>query len=300
MKSYKNIVFQNNFHNGDLHYSREFVKYFIKHTNAENYYYIHHNSPRLMMDIPEFTAHGSAVPESLKPWETLDLQAHTQEIGDTLYINTWVGRHNLMYHSRYNSCTIEANYEAFKDTCSELGLSRDVGPIENFIPEYDYTPFSTENIDNFFNTRHTDKMKVLICNGECRSGQASNFDMSPAIGRLCTEYPNVLFLIANESHTLDYSHPNISYTSDIIKLQFGDLVENSYLSRFCDIIVGRASGAFCFACTKEIWNSNKTIISFSQNEKEGMWAENSTGLWSDTRDSNQAFNIISQEINKRL
>ena len=299
MKSYNRVVLYNSHHNGDIHYSREFARYFIKNIPANEYYFIHQNSPRLVMDIPEIKSHGPEAPvEVTQKWTSLSQETHFQEIDGTLYINLWVGRNHRIYLQNYNDCTINANYAACQDACEQLGLSRDIGPLESFIPEYDYSPFNTEHIDNFINSKQN-KLKVLISNGECLSGQADNFDMSPAINKLCLEYPDVIFLATNESHTLEHGYPNLYYTSDIINIQFGDLVENSYLSTHCDIIVGRASGAFCFACTKANWISDKPVICFSHRKEEGMWAENSTGIWTNFQNSDNLFNVIAEQLNKR-
>lgn len=300
MKSYNNIVFYNGHHNGDVHYSREFAKYIIRNTSVDNYYYIHRMSPRLLVDIPEITAHGLDVPVNItRKWTSLNQELLTQQIDDILFINLWVGRNYRTYLSNHGECTIEANYAGCKDTCETLGISKNIGPISNFIPSYNYEPFHTDDIDTFMDG-NVDKIKVLISNGEFLSGQAKNFEMASIINKLCKEYPNVIFFASNGEDGIDTTLPNFYYTSDVIKLNCSDLVENSYLSTYCDLIVGRASGAYCFACTKENWESDKTVICFSKRESEGMWAENSTGIWSDTADTDEAFNIIIKELNKRI
>jgi hypothetical protein len=62
---------------------------------------------------------------------------------------------------------------------------------------------------------------------------------------------------------------NVVFTNDIIKSNECDLNEISYLSTFCDIIVGRNSGPFCFASTKNnLKDPNKTFYAFGNKETD--------------------------------
>ena len=49
----ENLVFYNHWQNGDIHVSREFVKFFTESIDAKNYYYLHHKSEELLKDIPK-------------------------------------------------------------------------------------------------------------------------------------------------------------------------------------------------------------------------------------------------------
>jgi hypothetical protein len=61
----------------------------------------------------------------------------------------------------------------------------------------------------------------------------------------------------------------VKYTGDIIKVENSDLNEISYLSTFCDIIVGRSSGPFTFSNVKEnIFDGNKAFLCFGEKETD--------------------------------
>jgi hypothetical protein len=68
--------------------------------------------------------------------------------------------------------------------------------------------------------------------------------------------------------------PNIKFTSDIIKsTKDTDLLEISYLSTFCDVIVGKNSGPYVFCETFTNYNNpNKTFVSFNRGDPvRGAW-----------------------------
>ena len=93
---------------------------------------------------------------------------------------------------------------------------------------------------------------------------------------------------------------NIINTSSITKIQ-PDLLQISLISSFCDIIVGRASGPYCFTHTKEnLLNPNKTYISFSNNVNEGVWYKNTkaTQKWSPDFNIENMYSLINNELNK--
>ena len=49
----ENSVFYNHWQNGDIHVSREFIKFFVNSIQAKNYIYLNHKSPELLKDIPQ-------------------------------------------------------------------------------------------------------------------------------------------------------------------------------------------------------------------------------------------------------
>ncbi|MAW75278.1 MAG: hypothetical protein CMG09_05060 [Candidatus Marinimicrobia bacterium] len=295
--SCKNIVFYNNYHNGDIHYSREFIKHIINCLPNKTYYYIHHNSKRILLDIESLTF---KIPDLIiKKWKKNKLDTYKMDINtnllrskDTLFINTWIGSNKGQYLQLYNGCTIQANYYLFKKILSELGISNMDG-IAKYIPILNFNKYEVGRVDNFMSSNK--QMKIFISNGDCLSNQAENFDMSPIINKLCNNYNKCLFLISNKNENLNSNLKNLVYTSDIIAISDNDLPENSYISTFCDIIIGRGSGAYCFTTIQDNWNSKK-IICFSKNKEEGLWAENSSAIHSNSSDSKIVYEIISKEI----
>ena len=93
-KKMKKIIFFNHYHNGDIHYSREFVKDIIKKTNSTECYYYHFNKPNLLKDIN--IKHN--IPQYL------DKQKQIIKISDNIFINTWIGQCGAKYLTK--DCSI--------------------------------------------------------------------------------------------------------------------------------------------------------------------------------------------------
>jgi hypothetical protein len=65
---------------------------------------------------------------------------------------------------------------------------------------------------------------------------------------------------------------NLYFTSDIINATNGDLNENSFVSTFCNLIIGRSSGPYCFTQTSENYSDpNKTFLCFDNTITNGFW-----------------------------
>lgn len=244
------LIFYNNFGNGDIHESREFVKDMMKIIPAEEYFYSHLKSPDLISDIPNLQFFPpTVVMNSMSPF--------IKEPG-TLYINTWIGR-----DSRYVlpgiGCTIEENYKMFNEILGAFG-HRLTLPVISYIPKIEYAYYNIDNVKRFVNSHISGK--VLICNGPVRSAQAHNFDFTPVIINLVTLYRDIEFIITEK---IDFSADNLHTTDEVVRSKsVCDLNEVSYLSTFCDVIVGRSSGPFLFCQTYQNWmDLSKVFLSFS-------------------------------------
>lgn len=257
---FQTLVFYNNCNNGDIHYSRQFVKYFASKINAPCVI-SHFKCPTLLLDtnIPYVRM------------ETNNIIQEPFVLGNrTLYMNTWIGQENLKWHCRnpeisslYAGCTLKNNYRMFSEKANALGIS--LLKEHEYIPEIDFRYYKTHTLGKV-----NDK-SVLICNGDVTSGQSKNFDMNQMTIELAKKYPSCIFYI-----TRPFQH-DLSNIIDV-NLIFNNngasnLNEISYLSTFCKIIVGRGSGPFCFAHIKQnLMDSNKTFIVSSNTEREGHWA----------------------------
>jgi hypothetical protein len=88
--------------------------------------------------------------------------------------------------------------------------------------------------------------------------------MSAIICDLAAKYQDTAFIC---TYTFACDLPNVYFT-DLIQERIGsDLNEISYLSTYCDAIVGRNSGPFLFTNTKENLAS-KTFLAFSRDHRE--------------------------------
>jgi hypothetical protein len=289
------IIFYTTGHNGDIHYSREFIKDIIKKIPNITYEYHFNSSVKLLKDISSL---------SVKPFDLWHIyKNHFVYDSNTniFYINTWIGSDYSDDGSGRYGCCLKSNYFMYKKIFDILGIT-----IENenyYIPDVKWDCYDIFKIDEFFKSKNY-KNYCLISNGNVLSGQADNSNLNDIIKILSTKFSDTGFILTDISNKLN--HPNIYYTNDIIDTTDGDLNEIGYMSTKCDIIIGRASGPYCFAHNKStLYDNTKTFIVFSNSRNEGIWADIedtekncSKQIWSDNFDLDIMRDIIDQEITK--
>lgn len=284
----KDIVFYNNFHNGDLHYAREFMKDIYNKTKDKygDFYYYHknENNKSILFDLDDIMikAYLPNLPDSRGIYDD----------GRTIFINTWIGHNGMIYLVK--DCSLYSNHEMFKHIYDYLNISID--NIDNYIPTIDFSKLNnifTQNIDSIVKIKNKN---ILISNGNVNSGQALNFNFADIINNISSEFKNINFICTCKNFTS--TNKNVLFSDDIILKGGDDLNEISYLSTYCDIIIGRASGPYCFTHIKEnLNNKNKTYISFSKQENEGVWHQASAkNIWSNNYDINNIIKIIKNEL----
>ena len=269
-----NINFINHFHNGDIHYSRNFIKLIISDIlnvlPESKFYYYHPNPKKCILDIDELEYKHITELDSL-------VSNHRFFITDgNVYINTWVGSKD---HSGIScvsglGATMKAHnrlYDAHKkDILEHLQIKLSEFTEENNIPIIDYTKYHISNIDEHISKTDYRK-RFFISNGITLSGQSLNFNFDQIIYYVASIYPDCAFYMTSD-FSFPTDLPNVYNTRNIIGYDGCDLNENSYLSTKCDYIVGRASGPFAFAHVKENYmDENKTICAISNNKLEGFW-----------------------------
>ena len=249
----KNLIFFCHFGNGDIFESREFVKAWMKKVPAENYFYAHGKTPKILLDIPELK-YTEVIP-IMNPRKAVDL------FDGNLLINTWIGR-DSKYVLPGIGCVVEMHYRMHNDMLRETGLTPLRKPIIEYVPKIDYLYYDIGGVMKFIE-EHTEK-KILISNGPVQSCQAENFDFTTAITKIAEIYPQYAFIITQPT---GIDLPNIYYTGNIIGDVGLDLNEISFLSLYCDTIIGRNSGPHVFAQVYDNWmDSNKAILSFTYKE----------------------------------
>lgn len=258
---YKNIVFYNHFHNGDIHLSREFVRklseVFRQKFPGVNISYSHRNNPQLLADIPGLGY--NQIPLNWSEHEGVMIR------GDTILINTWYAQRRFLYMNRYG-ITFDCLYLIFDDVCrTHFGFS--LAEIEpdprKWFPAIDFSKFEIAVAKQRLDACR--EPLVLVSNGHALSGQAENFPMLPAICNLANKYKGIIFVLTNPEPNFNPSqYGNIFYSSDIIKKNGFDLNENAFVSTYCDVIVGRASGAYSFSFIQDnLFQRPKTFVCFS-------------------------------------
>lgn len=277
------IILYNHFHNGDIFYSR-----IITQILSEKYdiTYYHNLKKSLFTDVP-YVNEIVGIPSNLQQNENF--------LGG-LNINTWIGQKNAHYlKGNHHGCSFSNYFKLVKDISNNLGLI--VNESDNYLPiiYFDNLPQKEQIITEMVKFKDRYKKIIFISNGNVNSGQSSNFDMSQLIINLALNNKNCLFLI---SHDFNKEVDNIVDVSTITKIN-PDLLQIGFVSTFCDIIIGRASGPHCFTHIKDnLLDVNKTFISISDNPSEGKWFIESIAkqIWTNNYNNDHLYNIINDEI----
>lgn len=277
-----NINLYNYFHNGDIFYSRVLIQALCSKFNI-NYHHPNLNLFDDMDNVFEF----SDIP--------LEYGIHENFTQDNV-INTWIGQNGYTYvHTATPGCSFENYFSLIRIILNHLNI--EIKNPEDYLPEINFEKLKDLDIiyDKISFLRNKYKKLILISAGPVHSAQSYNFDFYQIMVNICNQNPNILVL-----STMDYSNmpENFINTSSITK-KIPDLLQISYISKFCDIIVGRASGPFCFCHTKEnLLNPDKTFISICNNESEGKWFQSSKALqkWTNNYDPYYITNLINSSI----
>lgn len=247
------VSFMNLCHNGDIHISRGLVRETAKICESRgiacDYYHI--NDPCLLADIPyvKYAGQGCELPQDYK----------SAPRGDTLFINTWYCSDPENY-SKY-SMTFDNLYYTFKDALKFLDIAIETIPVLDLFPSIDFAYFEIAKAKEWLECHI--KKRVFVANGHALSGQSHNFSFGDILNRLAADNPNIDFLITNSDPKLGRL-ANTHLTSNIILKNGCDLNENAYLAANCDLIIGRCSGPYSFAMTRETYFENpKTFLAFT-------------------------------------
>ncbi len=280
--SVERIVFFSAVNNGDLHVSRELVKYTVaraREHGVEKFAYCHRNAPEILRDI-DGLEHWT--PDKL-PIDQCNVVRELRDDGKTWALNTWYasspvwGINGGGYGMTLN--TLIALFKAhFK--ADALDIPWENLPVERFIPKMDWGKFHTEFAARFLDRRAKDYRKsVLFANGGAMSGQArlDNATTNALLERLVIEHRDVLFFYTDQQVVSDAvrTSPNAFPTSVIIGAPpWGrcDLNENAYIGSRCDVIIGRASGPYSFCLNTDVMlDTKKTMIALCDDERVAQW-----------------------------
>lgn len=271
------ICFFNHFHNGDCLATKGFVSELIEKFPA-NYFYSHVNHPKVLRDLNvTFVGMPSFLQGQINP--------KFIEHDDCLYINTWVGCYfpdraddgvALIHPLPEGKIGSDINWKAYHRIWTHIysvlnqkfNLNLELNSdVRTYIHDVDHTKFNYHSIDSFMN-QYSGKKKILVSNGPGHSNQANqNHDMSHIMKRFADLYQDSIFIFTQKFYT---PNTNVFFTEDIILPRDGcDLNEISYLSNFCDVIIGRNSGPFLFTNTRDnLNNPNKKFLAMGKTHEE--------------------------------
>lgn len=277
------INFFNFFHNGDMFVSKEFIRQIVLELPEFNFGYYHLNHPKTTIDLK--------IPHLGSPCFKQNIKFI--EDSNVLNINTWIGAYHPIHTNEpphfWNGginyiCLYNTWKFIFEKINSYFNVNLKIKDSPNdYIPTIDYDLFDVSDAKKFLKKRKNTK-KILFSNGIAMSGQSFGEDMSHIINDFGLKYPQHDFICTKKFQTdlkniffTDDIFVSITETSDIKtlwndrKTQNCDLNEISYLSKFCDMIVGKNSGPFIFCMTKENFlDPSKTIISFNRDMEDSL------------------------------
>jgi len=253
---FDSLSFYNHYGNGDLFISREFIKEVMDIIPAKKYYYATGKPRRMFADIPKIN-HIDIYPTP-EDDDRYRMRSRCNIVDNNLFINTWLGV-DSRYVTPANSCNIEGYLSNFNHILRELGVTLLTGQHDEYLPSIDYSYFNTKPIDDFLNSNSTRMVLIDTCTPQ--SGQASKFDMTSIVQRICDTFKKTTIITA----PLDIVATNHITTQEITNSEDGfDLNEISYLSTYIDLLIGRSSGCYVFSMTREnCMNPNKTFLSFT-------------------------------------
>lgn len=266
MHKIQNTIFYNHLHSGDVHLSRSLVRYAIKNIDSQKFYYCHPNRPEVLKDMPQVTYLYGEIPEPMA-YDGWTLK------GRDLWCNTW---YSAYHKQEYQGCTMQTLFNIFRRGLREtVGIELPLSPVD-YLPEIDFNHIDLYGhiAKRFFGTIRPElEYKIMISNCDCLSGQSDNFNFNPIIEYLADAFRCANFYITNKE-TRDVketiSRNNVFYMSDIIQQEGCDLNEISYLSTFCNMIIGRGSGPQTFSITKRNLNDPDKIFVFLTKEDFGV------------------------------
>jgi hypothetical protein len=252
------IVFFNHFHKGDLHTHKEFIRHIQSELSDFTFEYMHNNAAKLTaeLDIPLVGAPTDL--NNKDPFYADD---------DVLYINTWVGCNWDVFckHGGINMHTLYEQWGGIVETINET-FNTDIKlreEKESYLPKIDSKLLTTDKIEDYLLTADESVRKVLICNNTPMSNQSFKSNMKEHILPFAEMYPDTHFICTNKFDT--EGQDNIKFTDDIVgPVTDGDLQEISYLSRNCDVIIGKNSGPYVFCETYDNYmDDTKKFVSFN-------------------------------------
>lgn len=259
------IVFFNNFHVGDIFFSKAYLNKIIQQLPDIEFFYVHPYNQRLAHDLNINTDVG-VLGLNMEP---ISHQRFVQQ-DQCLFVNTWIGA----YLDQVLPGELHGNYLSLRKMFSIIGqelVSRLNRPLEivtdnqlEVIPTTNWARYNTAPIDQFC-SEHQGQNRHLFCNGYVRADQCHLGPMKNIIEALVEMLPNDIFVCTERFET---TAPKIYFTDDITRTP-ADVNEIAYLSTHCQTIVGKNSGPYMYCHVKDnFFNSNTVFVSCSHRSSD--------------------------------
>lgn len=257
----ENIVFFNHWHYGDLFSTRGWVADIKRQLPDMNFYYAHKKNPRAIIDLVETLdkENNATVLDGINQWNRFGSD------DDTILINTWVGSYMGLWANTHPSYISHHRIvgECYNNLRQQFGIDLKLSDdVWDYIPEIDYSVYNRAAVDNY---KQFVGDVYLFCNSAVASKQSSMDNMQKIIEYLADRYRGDTFVVTEKFNT---AFDNIVFTSDIFN-DACDLCDISYLSTKVNLIIGKNSGPFTYASTKEnLQNKNKIFVNFSHKPED--------------------------------
>jgi len=257
----ENIVFFNHWHYGDLFSTRGWVADIKRQLPESNFYYAHKKNPRAIIDLVDTLdeENNRMVLDGIDQWKRFGVDE------DTILINTWVGSYMGLWANTHPSYISHQRIisECYNNLRQQFGIDLKLSDdVWDYVPEIDYSVYNTAAVDN--NTELVGNV-YLFCNSAVASKQSSMDNMKSIIEYVAENHKNDTIVATEKFETkLD----NILFTSDIFS-DTCDLCDISYLSTKVNLVVGKNSGPFTYANTKQnLLDKNKVFVNFSHKPED--------------------------------
>ena len=256
-----NIIFYNHWHYGDLFSTRGVVADIKRQLPDKNFYYAHRKNPRAIVDLVETLDNVDCeqILSTVNQWNRFASD------DDTILINTWVGSYMGLWPNTHPSYV--SHHRIFREMYGNIrqnfGIDLELSDnVWDYVPEVNYDSYNKSAVDN---NELLQGNVYLFCNSEVASKQSSMDNMQKIIEYVADSHKNDT-LVATERFETD--RQNIVFTSDLFS-DTCDLCDISYLSSKVNLIVGKNSGPFTYANTKQnLLDKNKVFVNFSHKPED--------------------------------
>jgi hypothetical protein len=270
----KKLTFYNHFGLGDTFESREFILDWMDTLKLDTCE-VETNFPAVFEDLPQIIT--KPLPAHRDPHQHLSKRA------GHVIVNSWIGALNGETTPKGDfvispgvGCTVDNLHRMHSLYMKWLNLRGMKKPVVEYLTDIDYSKVNCGSVDQFVKEQEGRQL-VLVCNGRTGSMHADNFSMSGMV-ELLPHDPNTVFILTERE---EWGLENTFYTDDITQRRLGgsDFNAISYLSTFCDVIVGRCSGAQMPCETKRNWmDPSKTLLSFTHHDNGASFVRDPAAL----------------------
>jgi hypothetical protein len=269
----KRLTVYNHFGLGDTFESREFILDWM-HTLGLATCDVETHFPAVFEDLPQIVTKPVAAHRN--PHQHLSRRA------GHIILNSWIGALNGNTTPKGDfvinpgvGCTVDNIHRMHAKYMRWLGLNGMKKPVAEYLSNIDYSKVALGGVPDFVELLSTQRL-ILICNGRTGSMHAENFSMARMV-ELLPESRHIFIFTQREP----CARQDVFFTDDITQRPEGgsDFNAISYLSTFCDLIVGRCSGAQMPCETKRNWmDPSKTLLSFTHHDNGASFVRDPVAL----------------------